>query len=95
MEGNEEEAKEDILLLKKLELKRGLPYARKHSLMNSVSTWKALCWRECVRTIAAGSHPWDEVVERALALDNRVVSTGPGSFPSVWLPPEGCQASRQ
>lgn len=62
MEGNEE-AKEDILLLKKLELKRGLPHARKHSLMNSVSTWKVLCWRECVRTIAASSHPRDEAVE--------------------------------
>lgn len=70
-------------MLKKLELKRGLPGARKHSLVNSVSTEQVLCWQECVKTIAAGAHPWDEAGKWASALDNRVVSTGPVSFPSV------------
>lgn len=82
-EGSEEEAKEDILLLKKLELKRGLPRARKQSLVNNVGTEKALCGQESVKTIAAGPHPGDKAGKWASALDNRVVSTGPVSFPSV------------
>lgn len=94
MEGDEEEAKEDVLLLKKLELERGLPHARKHSLVHSVSTWSIMLARMCANNSLVptrGTRQW----ERVLALDNRVVSTGPGSFPSVWLPPEGCQAGRQ